>query len=239
MQKFVYYKRIPRLAPPIVQRAQGCSVADLVEAAHIVCGRAQLMDAGVRAVHPRARMAGLAITASMPPGDNLMLYAAVDSAQQGDALVLSSAGAPYGPIFGDTTGTACRAKGIAGTVADGAVRDLEFIHETGFPLWARHVSASHPEKNVPGSVNVPVVVGGVLVEPGDLVVGDVDGVVVLPRGHAEAIVDLTRERQKADSALKERIRNGESVFDIKGFAQMMEAKGVKTFDAAWNEGGSK
>ena len=132
--KYIVYTDVPRPPSDVIAKARNCSVADLVEAMHLLCGKASLLPPEIRPISPRAHAVGPAITAFNQPGDNLMTFPALETAQRGDVLVLSSGGSVSGPIFGDRTGTECLFKGIAGCVVDGAVRDLAFMYETGFPL---------------------------------------------------------------------------------------------------------
>lgn len=229
----VIYRQIARPAARAVALARTLPVADLVEAMHALTGRAALLDAGIRPVQQRLRCAGPAITSLNHPGDNIMIYPAIATAQPGDMLLISSQGSVFGPVFGDTTALECRTRGLAGTVADGSVRDLDDILEHRYPLWTRHVSASHPEKNVPGSVNVPIVLGGVLVYPGDLVAADDDGVVVLPRAQALEIAMLAQERRSQDAELRRRIEAGESIVDIKGIGSALAQRGVREVEGTW------
>ncbi|CAN7771992.1 4-carboxy-4-hydroxy-2-oxoadipate aldolase/oxaloacetate decarboxylase [Variovorax sp. LjRoot290] len=229
----VIYKRIPRPAARAVELARALPVADLVEAMHALVGQVALVDAGIRPVQQRQHAAGPAITSLNHPGDNCMIYPAIATAQPGDMLMISSQGSVFGPVFGDTTALECRTRGLAGTVADGSVRDLADILDHRYPLWARHVSASHPEKSVPGSVNVPIVIGGVLVYPGDVVAADDDGVIVLPRARALEIATLAHARRESDVAVRARIAAGESIVDIKGFGAALASKGVQEVDGTW------
>jgi 4-hydroxy-4-methyl-2-oxoglutarate aldolase len=230
MKSTIVYKRINRVESDIVERAKQCSVADIVEVMHTLTGQAMLLSPDIRPVNLGIRVAGPAITATNFPGDNLMVLPALEVTQPGDIVVLSSLGSVFGPLFGDLAGTTAQSRQVAGVIVDGSIRDLEFLLEHRFPIWTRHVCASHPEKAMAGGVNIPIVCGGISITPGDLIVADSDGVIAIPRDLARSVVDLTIERQKEIEELKGRVQRGESIYVIKNFAELIRERGVVEVD---------
>lgn len=147
--------------------------------------------AGLHAVWPGATIAGPAFTVWTRPGDNLLVHEAMTQASPGDVIVVNGGGDVTRALIGDLIGMRARALGLEGFVIDGAVRDAAELAELGLPVFARGVSPAGPYKHGPGRVQVPVAIGGVVVEPGDLVLGDADGVVVVPAATVEATLEAT------------------------------------------------
>jgi 4-hydroxy-4-methyl-2-oxoglutarate aldolase len=148
---------------------------------------------------------------------------------------LTNGGGSQGALWGDVACTFAVKKGIAGVVADGAVRDVEALRELDFPVWATAISPEHPEKRGPGCVNVPVVVDGVLVEPGDVIVADDDGVLVIPQAQLKRAVEGARERANKEVAIRDRIKSGESLFEILNMAAAVKAAGIEQHDKTWRD----
>ena len=160
---------------------------------------------------------------------------ALNVAQRGQVLVLTNGGGNQGALWGDVACTFAAQKGIAGVVADGGVRDIDALREINFPVWATAISPSHPEKRGPGSVNVPIVVDGVLVEPGDVIVADGDGVLVIPQAHLARILEGARQRARKEVAIRQRIKAGESLFEILNMDAAVKAAGIAVVDKTWRE----
>lgn len=232
----VVFKRIPRISPELIARARLCAVADLLESMPEAEGAARLMHGGIRAVNKGIRVAGQAITARNHPGDNMMIYPALESAQRGDILVLTSGGAAHGPLWGDMTCCYAVVKGVGGVIVDGAVRDTDFILQQRFPVWAAHVSASHPTKAVPGTVNVPVLCGGVIVTPGDLIVADSDGVLAVPIAGIGDVVAKAEARSAKEDGIRDQIEKGRSLYDLLEYDRILNKAGVRIVDEAWTPG---
>lgn len=166
---------------------------------------------GLHAVWSGARVAGPAFTVLTRPGDNLMVHRALDEAQPGDVIVINGGGDLSRALLGDLIGERARALGIAGFVVDGAVRDAEGLAQVPMPVFARGVSPAGPYKHGPGRLQIPVAIGGAVVQPDDIVVGDGDGVVVVARTGAEDILARTREIEDKESKRRAAILSGEEV----------------------------
>jgi 4-hydroxy-4-methyl-2-oxoglutarate aldolase len=229
------YSRIPASDPALIARAAEQGVADLHEALGPVRGRMCLMSPAMRPIAPGQRLCGPAATAWNYPGDNLMIHAVLNLAQPGQVLVLTNGGSAQGALWGDVACTFAVKQGIAGAVVHGAVRDTVPIGALGFPVWATAISVEHPEKRGPGAVNVPVVVDGVLVEPGDIVAADNDGVLVIPRGELQRTVEAAEARAGREVGFRQRIAAGERLIDVLDMRAVLDGCGVPQIDGCWNE----
>lgn len=204
---FRLYTRVPRPPAGLVAEFVGAATGNLGDA----LGRSAAMDARVKPVGPGMRCCGVAVTVRCPPGDNLVVWKAVELAQPGDVLVVATGGYTGHSVWGDLTSRVAVARGLAGLVTDGAVRDVDGIVESGLPVFAAAVTPNSPQKDGPGELNVPVVCGGQRVEPGDVVVGDGDGVVVVPRREAEAALVELRRVQRYEHDRMAAIGRGELI----------------------------
>lgn len=231
----VIYTRIPLPDPELVREAGEYAVADLHESLGPVEGRMALMSPRMRPLLAGRRISGAAVTGYNFPGDNLMIHVALRVAERGQILVLTNGGGHQGALWGDVACTYAVEKGIAGVIADGAVRDIDALRELDFPVWSTAVSPGHPEKRGPGSVNVPVVVDGVLVEPGDVIVADGDGVLVIPRDRLKATVEGARARAEKEVGIRKRIKAGESLFDILKMQDAVTGAGIPEKNVTWLE----
>lgn len=180
------------------------------------------MDADIEPVYRGAEVAGTALTVKAVPGDNLIIHKAITVAEPGDVLVIDGDGYTGTAYLGELMCASCRAQGLAGVVIDGAIRDRADVAEMGFPLYARGVHPQGPFKQDPGSINVTVSCGGVSVDPGDVVVGDGDGVSVVPAEDAEAVLEAAREKLAAERDLRERVEAGEYLYEIGGYDEILE-----------------
>jgi len=225
--------RIPLPDPALVAEAAKYALADLHESLGAVQGRMALMSSRMRPLLQGRRISGAAVTSYNFPGDNLMIHVALNVAERGQILVLANGGGTQGALWGDVACTFAAQKGVAGVVADGPVRDIDALREMDFPVWATSISPSHPEKRGPGSVNVPIVVDGVLVEPGDVIVADGDGVLAIPQAHLARTLKGARQRAEREIAIRERIKAGESLFEILNMQAAVEGAGIRQVDATW------
>lgn len=232
-QKSVVYGRIPETDPALIARAAQFGIADLHEGMGIVAGRMCLMGPTMRPIAMRQRVCGPAVTAFNFPGDNLAIHLALNAAKAGDVLVFTNGGGHQGALWGDVACGFAKKKGVAGAVVHGAVRDTDAIRDLEFPVWATAISPEHPEKRGPAVVNMPVVVDGVLVEPGDIIVADADGVLVIPRGLLAQAIAGAEARAAAEVKIRARIAAGELPLDILGLRAVMEAAGIEQHDCTW------
>ncbi len=228
------YLKVNRVPPETVERARSVTVADMHEAMGPV-GRTTLMGPRMRALLPGARIAGPAVTAFCWPGDNLMMHRALYLAQPGDVLVIVSRSELSGAQWGDLATRYARQKGLAGVVVQGCVRDIDQVRELGFPVWATHIWPIHPEKSGHGSVNAPVVCEGVEVRPGDLVVADGDGVVVVPRADADRVITAAEARMRKEDQAAEAVKGGAAVWDLSGASAMYAKLDVREVDGAFDD----
>lgn len=203
-----------------------------VASVHEAQGRTGLLRPYMRPVYPTARAAGSAVTVLCAPGDNMMIHASIEVCQPGDILVVTTTSDSTDGMFGDLLAVSARAHGAAGLVIDAGVRDTADIAAMDFPVWARAVSAQGTVKATPGWVNVPVVCAGASIRPGDVMVGDADGVVVVPRESAAEVVRLGKERVAKEEKTRERLRKGELGLDFYGLRAKLTELGVVWVDEA-------
>ena len=219
-------RNIKRPDPEVVRELGELGVATVHEAQ----GRTGLMKPYMRPIYPSARAAGTAVTISSQPGDNLMIHAAMEVCQRGDILVVTTTSESTDGMFGELLGVSCEAHGVVGLITDAGVRDTAELTAMDFPVWARAISAQGTVKSTAGSVNVPVVCGGMAVHPGDVVVADADGVVVVPRERAAAVAQAGRDRIDKEAKTRERLRNGELGVDFYGLREKLKQLGVNYVD---------
>ena len=193
-----------------------------VATVHEAAGRKGVVDLPLIRVVPGSRVAGPARTALCMPGDNTMVHALVAHARPGDVLVLTSAEPAPVAFVGDLLATQALAQGVAGILVDGAVRDLDELAELGLPIWTRFVRAQGATKGDVGKLDVPVVVGGAEIRPGDLVVMDCDGAVVVPADRVDEMLPAARERAERETAVRQRYRDGDLSYDLQGLRALVE-----------------
>ena len=220
----------------IIHRAEPEAIRTLgdlgVATVHEAQGRMGLLRPYMRPIYPGARVAGSAITVLSQSGDNLMIHAALEHCRPGDVLVVATTSESTDGMFGELLAVSARAQGVAGLVIDAGVRDVSDLTAMTFPVWARAVSAQGTVKATAGSVNVPVVCAGAIVHPGDVIVGDMDGVVVVARQAAAEIGRLGTERVAKEQKSRERLRSGELGLDFYGFRARLQELGVRYVDEA-------
>ncbi len=202
---------------------------------HEAQGRTGLLHPYLRPIYPAARVAGSAITISCQPGDNLMIHAAIEVCQPGDVLVVTTTSESTDGMFGELLATSCQAHGIRGLIIDAGVRDVADLTAMEFPVWSKAISAQGTVKATPGSVNVEVVCAGAIIRPGDVIVGDLDGVVVVKREQAAAIAELGRKRIEKEQRSRERLQAGELGVDFYGLRAKLKELGVEYLEEAQHE----
>jgi 4-hydroxy-4-methyl-2-oxoglutarate aldolase len=214
-----------------IQRPEHMIVDELavagVATVHEAMGRTGLMRPFMRPVFAGTRLAGPAVTVSVPPGDNWMIHVAVEQCRPGDVMVVAPTSPSDDGYFGELLATSFKAREIKALVVEAGVRDTKELTEMKYPVWSKAVSAQGTIKQSLGSVNVPIVCAGVPVAPGDIVVADDDGVCVVPADQAWAALEAARERLKKEEAMRQRLAAGELSLDIHAMRERLVEKGLK------------
>jgi len=222
----VVFKHFDRADAGLVDRFANHGIATIHEAQ----GRKGLLAPNIRPIYKGAHIAGTALTVSLPPADNWMIHVAAEVARPGDIMVVAPTSYSDAGYFGDLLGTVLHARGVRGLVIDGGCRDIADLERMGFPVWSNAVSAQGTVKETLGDVNVPIVCAGQRVCPGDVIVADDDGVVVVAREEADEMLEKSRARDEKEAAARERYANGELGLDVNNMRPRLAEKGLRYAD---------
>jgi 4-hydroxy-4-methyl-2-oxoglutarate aldolase len=217
-----------RRNPPRADKALVDAFAQFgVATVHEAQGRAGVLHAYMRPVWRGAHIAGSAVTVSVPPGDNWMIHVAVELCSDGDVLVVAPTEPCEHGYFGELLGTAVQVRGVRGLVIEAGCRDVAELERMRFPVWSKHISALGTVKESLGTVNDSLAIAGQRVEPGDIVVADDDGVVIVPLANAGDILDACRQREEKEAASRARYAAGELSLDVSNMREELERKGLR------------
>ncbi|MCR2800286.1 MULTISPECIES: 4-carboxy-4-hydroxy-2-oxoadipate aldolase/oxaloacetate decarboxylase [unclassified Microbacterium] len=226
-----------------IERADAATAAAFAEfgsaTAHEALGRTGYAGSQIRPIQQGAAISGTAITVRLPPGDNLMVHAAIEQAREGDVIVVVPTDGPAHGVIGELMATQMQVRGVRAYVTSGGVRDTEELRRMGFAVWTAHVSAEGTVKQAAGSVNVPVMLGSAHVHPGDIVVADDDGVTIVPRDRAAATLTAARERADREKANRARYRDGEISMDINRLRSVLDQAGVRYVTQTEHDGAGR
>lgn len=215
-------------------RPDPCDVAELgrlgVATVHEAMGRRGLLASYLRPAYRGARVAGRAVTVLSQPGDNLMIHAAIEVCEPGDILAVAVTSPSTDGMFGGLLATSLAAHGVLGLIIDAGVRDVAELQDIAFPCWAKAISAQGTVKATPGSVNVPVVLAGGLITPGDVIVADDDGVVIVPLASAGEVVAAAAARERDESAKRAELAAGTLSLDLYHLRAKLDQLGVRFVD---------
>ena len=222
-EQYLVYTDIVKTPRATVEAFSNLSVATVAEAQDCV----GVLSPDIRPIYRPAKIAGTAVTCEVPPGDNWMIHVAVEQCAAGDILVVAPIEPCDAGYFGDLLATSLQSRGVYGLIIDAGVRDIATLTAMQFPVWSRTVHASGTVKEGLCNINVPIKCAGQLVPPGDMVIADDDGVVVVPRQSAEEVLEKAVEREANEEKKRKRLAEGELTLSMYGMRDLLEKKGLK------------